>query len=169
MAQLIHVLVAGSALLLAAAATHDAATRTIPNWVPAGLLTLGIVVRALDGHALSGAAAASMVFAVCALAWLRGWLGGGDVKLAAAFALVLPPGQAGAFVLATALAGGVLALLYLALIRIVRRPAPGRRVGLIARFLKAEAWRICRGAPLPYGAAIAAGGFYALQPSLGIG
>jgi prepilin peptidase CpaA len=110
-----------------------------------------------------------MVFAVCFLAWLRGWLGGGDVKLAAAFALVPPPGQAAAFVLATALAGGVLALLYTVLVRLVPRPAPGRRTGLLARCLKAEAWRISRRGPLPYAAAIAAGGFYVLQPSLGIG
>ena len=156
-------------VLLAVAAVHDAATRTIPNWVPAGLAALGAAVRLLGGQVLPGLAAAGLMLAGCVLAWLGGWLGGGDAKLAAAFALVLPPGQVAAFVLATALAGGILASLYLLLHRVVPPPAPGRRTGLFPRCLKAEAWRIRRGGPLPYAIAITAGGFYALQPSFGIG
>jgi prepilin peptidase CpaA len=158
-----------AAMLLAVAAVHDAATRTIPNWVPTVLAALGVAVRLLGGQVLPGLAAAGLILAGCVLAWLGGWLGGGDAKLAAAFALVLPPGQVAAFVLATALAGGVLALLYLLLHRVVPPPAPGRRSGLLPRCLKAETWRISRGGPLPYAVAIAAGGFYVLQPLFGIG
>ncbi len=163
------VLAVTALVLLVLAAVHDAATRTVPNWIAAALASLGIAIRILDGQALPGFAAAGLILCGCVLAWLGGWLGGGDAKLAAAFALVAPPGQVAAFVLATTLAGGVLALLYIALRRIVPPPTPGRRLGMLPRCLKAEAWRISRGGPLPYAVAIAAGGFYVLQPSFGIG
>ena len=166
MCHLVEALAVFSAMLLTTAAMHDAATRTIPDWLPASLAALGFAARLVEGNVLPGLAAASVVFTACVLVWLPGWLGGGDVKLAAAFALVPPPAQVAAFVLATALAGGVLALL---LLRVVPRPAPGRRSGLLARCLKAEAWRISRGGPLPYAVAIAAGGITVLQPSLMIG
>lgn len=166
MAAIVHALILVAALLLAAAAAHDAATRTIPNWLPLLLAALGVALRLLTGDLGPGLAVAALVLAGTALAWLRGWLGGGDVKLAAAFALVPPPGQVAAFVLATALAGGVLALVYLALVRRVPRPSPGRRAGFLARCAKAEAWRMRRGGPLPYAVAIAAGGFYVLHPLL---
>lgn len=168
MAEIAQVLTGISAALLTVAALHDAATRTIPDWVSALLAAAGVALRALDGTVLPGFVAAGLVFAGCVLAWRRGWLGGGDAKLAPAFALVLPPGQVAAFVLGTALAGGALALLYLLMLRIVSRPAPGRRGGLLARCIKAEAWRISRRGPLPYAVAIAAGGLYVLNPSLGI-
>jgi len=158
-----------SAAVLVAAAVHDVATRTIPNSVPALLALLGIAIRVLDGGLLSSIAAVSLLFAAGAFVWRMGWLGGGDVKLVPAFGLVLPPGQVGAFVLATAVAGGVLALLYLVLRPAVPAPAPGRRRGRLRRCLKAEAWRISRGGPLPYAIAIAAGGLYVLHPSLHIG
>ncbi len=169
MTDVAQVLTGIAVALLTVAAVHDAATRTIPNWVPAGLAALGVVVRLLGGQVLPGLAAAGLILAGCVLAWLGGWVGGGDAKLAAAFALVPPPGQVAAFVLATVLAGGILALLYLLLHRVVPPPAPGRRDGLLPRCLKAEAWRISRGGPLPYAVAIAAGGLYVLQPSFGIG
>ena len=155
--------------LLMLAAVHDAATRTVPNWLSAVLAVVGIALRFLDGQALTGLAAAGLILCGCLLAWLGGWLGGGDAKLAAAVALVSPPSQVAAFVLATALAGGALALLYIVLHRVVPPPAPGRRRGMLPRCLKAEAWRISRGGPLPYAVAIAVGGFYVLQPPFGIG
>lgn len=164
MAALVHALVLFAVGLLAAAAAHDAATRTIPNGLPLLIAALGLALRLLTGSLGPGLAVASLVLAGTVLAWLRGWLGGGDVKLAAAFALVPPPGQVAGFVLATAIAGGVLALVYLALVRRVPRPRPGRRTGFLARCAKAEAWRMRRGGPLPYAVAIAAGGFYALHP-----
>lgn len=156
-------------VLLAYAATHDAATRTIPNWIAACIVLLGIAARLLGGDLIASLAAASLLFAACVFAWSRGWLGGGDAKLAAAFALVPAHGQVAGFVLATALAGGLLALLYLALSRIVPRPAPGPRQGLLARVLKAEAWRISRCGPLPYAVAIAAGGIHVLHSPLSTG
>jgi prepilin peptidase CpaA len=106
-----------------------------------------------------------LILTVLVALWLRGFIGGGDVKLTAAAALALPPSEVGAFLLAIALAGGVLALLYLALSVIVRRPAPGIRHGLPARLLKAETWRMHRRGPIPYGVAIATGGLFTLIPT----
>ncbi len=169
MTSVVLALAVAAVALLVLAAVHDAATRTVPNWISAALAAAGIAIRLLDGQALPGLAAAGLILCGCVLAWLGGWLGGGDAKLAAAFALVSPPGQVAGFLLATALSGGALALLYIVLHRIVPPPAPGRRRGMLPRCLKAEAWRISRGGPLPYAVAIAAGGFYVLQPSFGIG
>ena len=169
MADLATALSASTAALLVFAALHDAVTRTIPNWIAACIVLLGIAARLLGGDLIMGLAAASLLFAGCVFAWSRGWLGGGDAKLAAAFALVPAHGQVVDFALTTALAGGLLALLYLALSRIVPRPAPGPRPGLLARVVKAEAWRISRCGPLPYAVAIAAGGIHVLHspPSIG--
>ena len=150
-----------AALLLAAAALHDVALRIIPNVIPLALLAIGLVLRLGDGSILPGLAFAAAVFAAAFACWRRGWMGGGDVKLLAATAFVVPPFLVGSFLVLTAQAGGVLAVLYLVLSRTVRLPPRGRRPpahNLLARILRAERWRICRGAPLPYGFAIAAGG-----------
>ena len=151
-----------AAVLLLIAALHDIAFRTIPDSVPAGLLIAGIVLRALLGGMAAGLALSLAVFALAVLCWRRGWMGGGDVKLLAATVLVVPPPGVGPFLLLTVQAGGVLGLLYLLLSRTVRLPTPGRRGAgsrnIVLRVARAERWRICRGAPLPYGFAIAVGG-----------
>ena len=151
-----------AALLLAAAAMHDVALRIIPNAIPAALLGVGLLLRLVDGGIVSGVALAVAVFAAAVFCWRRGWMGGGDVKLLAATALVVPPFEVGSFLVLTAQVGGVLALLYLVLSRTVRLPPPGRPAAggrnVLFRILRAERWRICRGAPVPYGFAIAAGG-----------
>ncbi|MBV8616146.1 MAG: prepilin peptidase [Acetobacteraceae bacterium] len=150
--------------LLGAAALHDAAFRTVPNWISLGLACSGLALRALHHDLLPGLAAAAGLFALLALLWTRGLLGGGDVKLAGAAALAMPPAAVPGFVLAVSVAGGVLALLYLLLSLVVPRPAPGARRSLPARLLKAEAWRVHRRGPLPYAAAIAAGCLFTLLP-----
>ena len=55
-----------------------------------------------------------LVFAGCWYCWRQGWIGGGDVKLLSACALLVPPASVPELVLTTAIAGGVLALFYLA-------------------------------------------------------
>ena len=89
-------------------------------------------------------------------------LGGGDVKLMVAMALGLSFAGNVRFFAATALAGGVLALMHLAL-RYLPRPAlvPTGSVA-IRRVYAAERWRILRRAPLPYGIAIACGGIWSV-------
>jgi prepilin peptidase CpaA len=154
-------LTAAGALLLGAA-LHDLACRTIPNWIPAALALDGLALRVLSGQVLGGIASALVVFACAALLWRRGLMGGGDVKLLGAAALVVPSGAALAFVLAVALAGGGLALTYLALRRLVRAPRAGRPAGVLARIVRVERRRIRQCRSLPYGCAIAAGAFFVL-------
>ncbi len=152
---LIGTFAALAGLLIAAAALHDAATRTVPDWVSLALLACGVAIRLLAGDLPSGLLLAGLVLAGGVLLWLRGYIGGADVKLAAAAALVVPPHLVGRFLFTMSLAGGVLALIYLLLSLVVRRPRPGRPSGLLARCIKAEAWRISRRGPLPYAGAIA--------------
>jgi prepilin peptidase CpaA len=126
------------------AAITDALSRRIPNRLSAALALLGLarIAVALAGGELAASsldlAAALAIFALAALAFRFGALGGGDVKLLAAGALWLGAAALGPYLLATVLAGGALAVLFVA----------GRLV-LPAR---------TAGASLPYGVAIAAGG-----------
>lgn len=145
------------AALLVVAGLHDAAARTIPNWIPASLATAGLLLRLSQGSAVTALVNAAIVLGIAAALWRRGFIGGGDMKLIPAVALVLPPASLLQFLLFMTLAGGVLALIYLVLSFVVRRPRPGLRHGLLARVMKAEAWRMHRRGPLPYAVAIACG------------
>ncbi len=152
--------VAGIAILLAAA-LHDVAARTVPNWMAMALAAAGLLCRIADGTVLVSLVAGLSVFLAAAFCWRRGWMGGGDVKLLGAVATMVPPGAVFSLLAFIAFAGGALALVYL-VGRIVagrHRPAtPVRRpAGLPARVLRAESWRMRRGGPLPYACAIAAG------------
>ncbi|MFZ4406664.1 MAG: prepilin peptidase [Paracraurococcus sp.] len=151
---------AGLALL--AAALHDIAARTIPNALCLAVALAGLAARAWADELAPALFAALAVFLVALLAWRCRVMGGGDVKLLAACALLAPSGAVPSLVLAVALAGGVLALGYLALRRLVPAPAVARPAGLAGRALRAEAWRIRRRGPLPYGVAIALGTFFTL-------
>jgi prepilin peptidase CpaA len=146
-----------SFLLLIAAAAHDAATRTIPNWISAGIAVAGLGLRVIDGGLLVGLGLAVGMFLLLGLLWLCGFMGGGDMKLIPAVSLVLPPASVPGYILLVSIAGGVLAALYLALSYVMRRPRPGQRHGFLSRVAKAEAWRMCRRGPLPYAVAIATG------------
>jgi prepilin peptidase CpaA len=150
-------LLAASAAILLAAAVHDVIARTVPNWMAAALAPIGLSLQVLQGHPLTALLVASIVFLVLAFCWRFGWIGGGDVKLLGATALVVPPAQIAAFIIAVALAGAGLALCYLAGRRIVSAPGTPRPARLLARAIRVERWRLRRGGPLPYACAIAAG------------
>jgi prepilin peptidase CpaA len=143
--------------LMLVASLHDIATRTIPNKLALVLAVAGLAARAADGHLLGSLLAASGVFALAALCWNRGWMGGGDVKLLGAAAAGMPAGSVLPFIAAVAMAGGVLALFYLAAGRLMPFHRSPRPKSVVARALRAERWRISRGGPLPYACAIAAG------------
>lgn len=128
-----------AALAVALAGFQDIASRRIPNALCALLAAVAVATRLTEGLA-----AASLLFAVLFALFLRGVLGGGDVKLATAAALGLPPPAVWDFVVATAVAGGVLSLLYLAgphLPLPACRPA-GRSRPLLARIAAAETRRL---------------------------
>jgi len=93
----------------------DLRARRIPNAVSAALLVAALVVRGLNQGglaALSGVGAAALVVAALYRPWLMGGIGGGDVKLAAATAAWVPFGRLHWFALSTAVAGGLVAVVY---------------------------------------------------------
>lgn len=154
--------------LLIIAAAHDVATRTIPNSIPVLLILAALGIRLMLGDVFTGIGLGLAVFTAMLLLWLRRLVGGGDVKLAAVAAVAIPVNLIATFVLAVAIAGGIVAVVYLALSLLVRRPLPGRRRGLLRRLGKAEAWRISRRGPIPYAVAIAFGSLAVLIPTFSI-
>jgi prepilin peptidase CpaA len=153
-----------AAMALLFAAAHDVAVRTVPNLVSLIVALFGLGLNALDGQLSAALIRGGLVFAVGWHCWRRGWLGGGDVKLLGAASLIVSPGHVPAFICAVALAGGILALVYVIANRIIAARTPQSLVhtqfptpGIFGRALRIERWRIRRGGPLPYACAIAAG------------
>ena len=151
-----------SAVIVLLAAWHDVVSRTVPNWMPMVIAGFGIAAAAADDRLLISGGLGLTIFFVAAICWRRGWLGGADVKLLGAIAIVLPPGMVSMFAIAMSLAGAVHAVVYMVARRVVTRPpplalpSPASRP-LLSRALRAERWRISRGGPLPYACAIAFG------------
>src|ERR1019366_6760784 len=75
------ILASGAVLLLAA--WHDVVSRTVPNWMSVAIACDRLPISLGLGLA---------IFVVAAICWRRGWMGGADVKLLGAIAIVLPPG-----------------------------------------------------------------------------
>ena len=130
------------ALLLIVAAVIDVRTFTISNGLNAAvallapLYWLSVGLDPWPGMAIQIGVAVA-VFALFALTFVIGMMGGGDVKLAAALALWFAPSDTIEFLVLMSLAGGVLTLAILAWHRVKKRP----------------------GRPeIPYGVAIAFGG-----------
>jgi prepilin peptidase CpaA len=154
------------ALGLAVAIGFDLGRRRIPNVVCALVFVFGLVVRGVDQGllaALSGVGSAALILAILFRPWQAGGLGGGDVKLASATAAWVSFGQLVWFALATALAGGVVAL---ACYLLSRAPArAGIRANLTLSLLHNELppapSHRAGGVSVPYALAIAAGAFVA--------
>ena len=142
--------------LFAAAAVTDLTRRQVPNRLTLALALIGLlriaVALAEGGGAVASAfdlGAAVAVFAVAALGFQFGLLGGGDVKLLAAGALWLGAAALGTYLVATVLAGGLLA------------------IGFVLWHLVAGRRGAAR-TSLPYAVAIAAGGILTtLGPAAG--
>ena len=159
MALIMHWLLLGLGMsLLLAAGLHDVIARTIPNWAPACIAAAGLLLRMQDSDLTRAALLALIVFALSILCWRAGALGGGDAKLLGAIALLLPPELTFRALACTALLGALMAAPYIILRGRLARPRAGcRSLGLLARAWRAERFRLRRGGPLPYGAAIALG------------
>jgi prepilin peptidase CpaA len=168
-----HYVAGADLVILCLAAAHDVLARTVPNWMPMTLATLGVIQGALAERLIVSLLVGTTVFILSGLCWKRGWLGGGDVKLLGAAAIAVPPVLVPPFVAAVALAGGVLGLVYLACGRLIPAATPRRQVdrppvdrpinrpaGLLSRAWRLERRRLSRGGPLPYAVAIAAGGLF---------
>ena len=152
--------------MLATAAMHDVMARTVPNRLAASLAATGLGLQAIQGSLLFGTLAALAVFFAAVLCWRRGWMGGGDVKLLGATALLVPPASVPALVAAISLFGGALALIYLLARHRVTTSHIGLPRGLVARAIRAERWRLRRGGPLPYAVAIACGAAFIILTSI---
>lgn len=142
------------ALLLLAAAAEDAARLRISN-VTVVLVVVGAIVAAIavgpEFRMWQNLAVFAALLAVGTPLFAAGKLGGGDVKLLAATGLWFDLGGALGMLLAVVLAGGVLALLILA-VRLF-----GWSEGVLRRV------QVLRpGAGIPYGVAIAAGALIAM-------
>jgi len=160
------VLVIAAAMALLFAAAHDVAVRTVPNSVPLVVAAAGLSLRLMDGHLAGALIAGALVFAGAWYCWRRSWIGGGDVKLLSACVLLVPPGSAPMLILGTAVSGGVLALIYVAVAQILPYGARPRSANLVRRVWHAERRRIRRRQSLPYACAIVAGAALTLfQPS----
>lgn len=168
------VLLAASALLIVAA-LRDIAVRQIPNWIAFALVLLAIPARLATGDLPAGVIAAASVLLALIVLWRLGVLGGGDVKLWTATSLLVTPVllEQADFSLRVVLAGGVVALAYLAMRIAARRLLRHRsslrasasrsdRKTVIARIVGIEAWRAARGGPIPYAVAISAAGLISL-------
>jgi prepilin peptidase CpaA len=154
-------------VLLVMAAWRDIATRTIPDTIGLLLFATGGLMRIREGPlalALS-VGIALLFFALLLIAYTRGLLGGGDVKLMTSIAAGLSPFDCYRFVTATAIAGGLMGIAYLLLSRWLSGHYEPNHTSLLNRVCAIECWRIRRRAALPYGVAIAAGGAFVLLRS----
>jgi prepilin peptidase CpaA len=103
--------------LLVIATAMDIHSRRIPNWLVLPFLAAGVVANTAShgmkglGQSMGGIALAAAVTGI--LCWLRG-MGMGDLKLCAAVGGWIGPGQLGTALVATGIAGGVLALIWAA-------------------------------------------------------
>ena len=146
-----------------AAALKDATSFTIPNWISIALV-LAFFPVALALHlpwsAVGACAIAAVAALVCGMGFFAlGWCGGGDAKLLAACALWLGWPSVLVFLLATGVAGGILA----AGLVTARKGVIGGMIsagpGWLGRLFQPDA-------DLPYGLAIAVGALVAFPSSV---
>jgi prepilin peptidase CpaA len=144
-------------ILLTAAAAGDMFTYRIPNWLtgpiaisfPAAALIAGMPVE----HALWSILASGLMLMAGFVLFAAGLFGGGDAKLMAAAILWLGWDQVLPFLFYTGLAGGALAVAYLAWSLVqthIEIAGRGENVPLARRLLSLRP-------DLPYGVALAAG------------
>jgi len=101
--------------LLTMATILDIRSRRIPNWLVAPFLVAGVVVSTAMGgvkglgHSIGGIAVAVAVTGI--LCWLGG-MGMGDLKLCAAAGAWIGYAQMGTALVATGIAGGLMALIW---------------------------------------------------------
>lgn len=126
----------------------------IPNRISIGIVALWpawVLAAWPEVDPLRSILMAAIVFMVGFTLFSRGVFGGGDAKLLAALALWAGPGHILTMGLVTSIAGGGVALVYLAGALIRRRQ-------LIASTGTPVPLSIVLGEPVPYGIAIAVGG-----------
>jgi len=156
--------------LALAAAFMDVQQHRIPNWLTYPGMAVGVLLRGLllgwKGvvGALVGCLLAGGIFLVF---YMVRAMGAGDVKLMAAIGSLVGPRHAIVVLLATAICGGLLAIVYAVLRR--RLGATFRNLGSVLWFHARSGLRVhpelnldnASTLRMPYGLAIAAGTLYA--------
>ena len=155
-------MVVGCCIAVVYGALHDIAVRTVPNTISAIIGLLGLWHAHSHHVLLVSLTLALMVSMLGACAWLAALLGAGDVKLIGAASLFVQPTHVPLLLAATAIAGGLLACLYLLLQRVLPEPADGRPGSVVRRLCRTELWRIGRRGPLPYAVAISSATLFCL-------
>ncbi len=153
--------------MLAIAAVTDVASRRIPNSLSI-VVALSFLVAGVASpervDLIGGLWVAAAILVVGFIGFAFGKIGGGDVKLMAAVGLWAGPAAALNYLILTGLAGGALALLYLApeIANALAwaRAALERRIPALQTVGGGLADAKVHG--LPYGVAIAAGGSFVL-------
>jgi prepilin peptidase CpaA len=137
--------------IVAFAASSDLLTMTISNRVSlllvGGFLALALLTGMAPGQVLSHAGAGAVVLLIAFGFFTRGWIGGGDAKLAAATAVWLGFDYLLNYLVYASLLGGALTLL---LIEVRLVPLPGLLAG---QFWAQRLHR--QGGDIPYGIALA--------------
>lgn len=147
-------------ILMIVAGLHDLTTMRIPNWISLALIVVFFPVALLVGlgpldigaHVGVGVAALLVGMALFTL----NWVGGGDAKLLAAACLWMGPGGSLAFVLFSAVIGGLFCLALITARRTV--PVFPGLPAWAARLLEPQG-------DVPYGVALAGGALLAFPTS----
>jgi prepilin peptidase CpaA len=97
----------------------DLKWRIIPNWLVLGLLLAypaGLFGLSLGSEfMLGGLIVAGILFVLCFLAFLKGWMGGGDAKLIPVIALWLGAALTPPFLIYATALGGLLTIAFIVL------------------------------------------------------
>ncbi len=141
--------------LLTWAAVSDYYRYLIPNAISVAVAALFFAHAIAGGPAVDwvgGLLTGGAVFAVGITMFVFRLVGGGDVKLLSALSLWAGPALIVDVLLITALAGGLLSLSMMTTLHLYR-PGPAETMAALPRFSTRKQY-------VPYGIAIAAGGFY---------
>jgi prepilin peptidase CpaA len=152
------IVMVGCPVFLALGAMTDILSYRIPNWIPAALIVLFAVAAPLSGMPLATIGWHALVFVGCLLfgmgLFALNTIGGGDAKFLAGAALWMGPAMILKYFVAFAFVGGILAVIILALRRVVL-PASAARIPIISQLMLPSAG-------IPYGVALGIGGLITL-------
>ncbi len=173
------------AALLVIGAMMDIRSRRLPNWLTAGVAVLYVVYAAISPTPVdwfSSFSVAGASFVVGFALFTFNLMGGGDVKLISSLALWAGVDFIALFLLVTGIAGGLMSIAYLLFRHLANHPLlvtvwPFLSVMMADRLGFALPMRFLPGGPntsqadpatvsLPYGVAIAAGGFVVIYALL---
>jgi prepilin peptidase CpaA len=149
--------------LFAAAAFGDVRDRRIPNEIALGVGALGLLRMLLTADpsaALYTLAAAAVVFAAAFLLFHRDLVGGGDVKLLTAAALLIGYHDLLGFLLLMSLCGAFISLIMITVDKLSPMLRHGSRLGTLP--VPEESRETPQRLSVPYGVAIAFAGIFIL-------